>query len=1261
MHAKFFSPLVPWQGEGTLARLLHERLRDCLPGSPADWPAELKTAANIMLASDSPAFMVWGKQFCLLYNDACVDILGDKHPHALGRPAEKVWKEVWQRLLPFFDNALQDQARFGECITLHRAPAGKQDDIIFACTPIYLETGEPGGMYCSLARTMAARPVETNAGEDVRRLHQLVEQAPGFFAVVVGPEHVYEYANAAYKRIVGREDLIGRSVRSVFPELENQGYLHILDKVYASGEPFIGRRMPIRFRMASSNELEEHFVEFVIQPFFHSDRSTRGIIIQGYGVTEQKRAEDALCASQQHAFDAMRAAETERRRLDALLEAAPVGIAMVDAEGRFIRWNRESRRIWGDNSSVRSVKDFSQRKGWWSDGGERHGQRIKPDEWVLVRALKGEETPRDIVEIEPLGCPGERRHIVLSGAPIHDAEGKIIGAVAAQIDITKRMKAERALRESEAMFRTMANAMPQIVWSTLPDGYQDYFNDQWYEFTGAAPGSTVGNDWVALFHPDDRERTGKIWQHSLETGEPYEIEYRILHHSGQYRWTLGRALPVRDEQGKIVRWMGTCTDIHEHKTIQDALAQSEEKFRLLYENAPIGIAHISLDGKWTYANVKLAEITGYRPEELVGLGYLDVTPDEERAASIEVKEKLLAGEIEINREKRILRKDGSTRWIRLTTRMLHDESGKPRYGICIFEDIHERKQAETALRESEERFRATFENAPLGIAKSSLDGMFIRANPKMLELLGYSLDELLRLSILDVVHPADRELTQSNFQKLVSGETASYVLEKRYVRKDGSFVWVNVTTALRYVDGVPQYAIGMFEDVTARRRAEEDLRRALARSYHMASHDVLTGLANRARFNDRLEEALSYAKRDGHLVAVQLLDLDRFKAINDTFGHHTGDLLLKEVANRIKAQTRTTDVVARLGGDEFVIIQTHLATPSAASVLAKKLVEELGRTFILDGQEVNTGASIGIALYPNDAEAGELLIKLADLALYEAKSRGRYNFQFYRAEMGTAVKEAQELEQALRHAMREGQFRLHYQPQFDLESGRISGIEALMRWQHPEKGLLPAADFIREAESAGLMPSLGEWALHTACRQHRKWVDAGLVVPLIFNVSLRQLRHPRFLQSLRDILKTTGLLPSLVQLETSEGILWDPRFSLGLLREMKDIGVRLSLDDFGTELAALSSLHRFPLDVVKPGLGLVKALPRRGQEAAVLAAMISVAHKMKISVCAEGVETADQLNAVKEHGCDAAQGFLLGSPVDESEIDRLIEAELAHH
>jgi diguanylate cyclase (GGDEF)-like protein len=422
---------------------------------------------------------------------------------------------------------------------------------------------------------------------------------------------------------------------------------------------------------------------------------------------------------------------------------------------------------------------------------------------------------------------------------------------------------------------------------------------------------------------------------------------------------------------------------------------------------------------------------------------------------------------------------------------------------------------------------------------------------------------------------------------------------------------------------------------------------------------MLTGLANRASFNDRLKEALAYARRDEHLVAIHMLDLDRFKSINDTLGHHIGDLLLQEVAKRIKSQMRATDLAARLGGDEFVVIQTHLAAPAGAPVLAEKLVEELGRTYVLEGQEVHSNTSIGTAIYPNDAEDPAELVKHADLAMYEAKHHGRFNYQLYRDELGAASRDGQRLRQELVRASRETEFCLHYQPQFDLKSGRVTGIEALLRWRHPTRGMLPAAEFIQEAERAKLMPAIGEWTLHTACSQHRQWIDSGLAVPLTLNLSSTQMRDPRFLQMLNRILEETGLPAPLLQLEMREAALWDSKLPQSLLAEMKERGLRLALDDFCAHMTGLATLARFPLDAVKPGQRMMRELPFKKREAAILAAIIDVAHNLKMAVCADRIETADQLAAVKEQGCDSVQGNLFCSPLDAVEMKRRIDIELA--
>jgi diguanylate cyclase (GGDEF)-like protein/PAS domain S-box-containing protein len=775
---------------------------------------------------------------------------------------------------------------------------------------------------------------------------------------------------------------------------------------------------------------------------------------------------------------------------------------------------------------------------------------------------------------------------------------------------------------------------------------------------GIFPG--IRQEWLERVIPEDVAQLDEAVRESLTTGF-LSAHWRIRRkEDGEVRWMASHAKVHFDQQGRPERMSGIHIDITDRKQAEEALRKSEERFRLLFENAPLGIVFIDQRGNVTSANSKFEELSGYSPEEAVGLTPSDMAPPEERVAAKGLERGILSGRLTTtDREVPFLRKDGSKLWVRMTTTLIRDNLGKPRWGIAVFLNITKRKETEAALRLSEEKFRATFENAPLGIAECSLDGSFTKVNSKLVEILGYTRNELAHLTFIEVTHPSDVEQSLSRLRRLIAGEIDVYEMEERYIRRDRSFVWVNARKTLASIQGSPQYMILTVEDITARKMAEEDLKRSIESSYHEANHDLLTGLANRASFRDRLQEAIAYAKRDEHLVAIHLLDLDRFKTINDTLGHDIGDLLLKDAARRIKSRVRSTDLVARLGGDEFVVIQTHLVEPEGAGVLARKLVEDLGRTYTLRDQEVQSGASIGIALYPHDAEDPEALLKHADLALYDAKHRGRLNYQFYRKELGATYQKAQERERELMRALQENEFRLEYQPQFDLKSGRITGIEALLRWIHPERGQLTAAEFIRDAERARLMLPIGEWALQSACRQYREWIDRGFTAPLTINLSSLQLQDPRFLETLQRIVEETGVPASMLQLEMRESVLWDSKFPKSLLGQMKANGLRLALDDFGSEITALPTLDRFPLDVIKPAQKLVRALPAGKREATILAAIVGVAHDLKIGVCAAGVETESQLAAVREQGCDSVQGQLLSSPLNNSAMKQRIDFALA--
>ena len=514
-----------------------------------------------MLRSAAPVFVAWGPDLCLLYNDACLKIMGQRHPAALGQPLYQVWPEVRAQIEPLVSRAAAGEAVSLEnaAFVLRREGADEQAGFNFSCAPVDGPYSSADGLYCTLAET--TRLTET------QWLYSMFEQAPSFMAVVREPGHVYELANSAYLRLVGRDAVVGKSFLEIGRKVEGQDYGALLDEVYATGKPFIGNRMTVIFSGHASGQPERRLVDFIFQPITSAQGVVSGVFIEGNDVTEHARAEDELRESR-------RSAQETAQRLDALLQAAPVGIVLVDNEGTIVRANPAYRRIWGNYPLNRKAGDFVEWKAWWADNSERHGRRLEPGEWALPQALGGQdEAPRHLIEVEPFGQPDIRRTLLNCGAPVHDAQGAIIGAVVAQMDISDQVRNAAALRDTVLMYRTMANGISHMVWATQPDGFVDYFNQPWYDFTGAAQG--VGDGWQELVPDEDREAVLKKWRHCLATGEPYEMEHRLRHQSGQYRWVRGQAQPVRNAQGCLVRWIGTFTDIHEQKLAQQNVVHAD--------------------------------------------------------------------------------------------------------------------------------------------------------------------------------------------------------------------------------------------------------------------------------------------------------------------------------------------------------------------------------------------------------------------------------------------------------------------------------------------------------------------------------------------------------------------------------------------------------------------------------------------------------------------------------------------------------------
>ena len=435
-----------------------------------------------------------------------------------------------------------------------------------------------------------------------------------------------------------------------------------------------------------------------------------------------------------------------------------------------------------------------------------------------------------------------------------------------------------------------------------------------------------------------------------------------------------------------------------------------------------------------------------------------------------------------------------------------------------------------------------------------------------------------------------------------------------------------------------------------RTQAEDALR-------FVATHDALTGLPNRVMFHQRLEHAIAQARRHGRQLAVLFIDLDRFKVINDTLGHEFGDTLLRDVAQRLLQNLRASDTVARLGGDEFVVLLEEVPAPMYVAGVAQKLIAALTQGFALAGKEYHVSASIGVSTYPQDGDSAAGLLKNADIAMYRAKEQGRNTFQFYAAEQNVHTVERLTLESGLRRALERGQLVLHYQPQVELASGRITGVEALVRWQHPELGLLPPASFIAIAEETGLIVPIGQWVLHAACATLRDWRDAGLAsLRMSVNLSPRQFMHEGLIGDIEAVLRASGVPAERLELELTEGmVMQDPERAVGLLREMRAIGVSIAIDDFGTGHSSLAYLKRFPVDNLKIDRSFIADIPADRGDSAITQAIIAMAHSLELKVIAEGVENDAQHEFLRAHGCDEYQGYYFSKPLPEGQARALVE------
>lgn len=944
--------------------------------------------------------------------------------------------------------------------------------------------------------------------------------------------------------------------------------------------------------------------------------------------------------------DARQAENLYRLILDNALDS----FVAIDIEGRVLEWNPQAERCFGwrkDEVLGRPLTEsiIPARFHEAHRTGLRHYLRHGSGK-ILNRRVEMSARRKD----------GREVPIELTVTPLQIAERTLF--FASIRDISERRALEDALSQQANVTRSILDSMADAVVVADLSGKLILINPaarRLLKVMAEPDGTTQFLHSYTILNADSVTECPAEQRPMARAlcGEAVDGFVGLIRHEDQAEdtWISANARPLVDSHGLLAGGVVVFHDITEARRRAAERAQQTQR---LQEQASLldltldAIIVRTTDDIIAYWNRGAEKLYGYSREDALGRSCPELLktrfpqPLEEIRALVQERHHW-------DGELKQTTRDG--REIVVHSRWALDLlEGQPYRYLETNTDITHRIETERALQRSQEDFRLLVETTTeYAIIMVDPQGIIRSWNSGAERIVGWPAEQAIGRPISALFTSEDLELGEP-LRELEEAKADGRAENNRWhLRADGTRFWATgVLTPLYTAEGVLRGFVKIMRDETQQRLADEQ-------TQFLANHDALTGLPNRVQFSNQLHTAIAASERSNVPFALLLLDLDRFKYVNDTFGHHAGDLLLKEVALRIQSSIRETDFVARLGGDEFVIIQRDVSQPDASDVLARKLVTELGRPYQLDANEAMSGASVGISLYPRDARNSVELLKCADLALYRAKNAGRHTYQFYTSDLTSEETWRRNREAALRSALEKHQFQLYYQPQVDLHQWRISTVEALLRWKATELELVLPSEFLNIAEESGMIVQIGEWAMSQACGQLRKWQAQGLAeLRLSLNCTARQFNDPKFVDRIPAILHDAGMAPSSLELEIPEAMLARHPEIKERLAMLRALGIRLTIDNFGTGSTAPIDFKEFEIDTLKIDKSFVRHLPYRREDSAVTSAIISLAHHLGIAVVAGGVETAEQLAYLKARDCTGAQGFIFSPPLPPEKFEELM-------